>query len=167
MELNQKIIDNLEALDEDYGKLRSLLEEKQEAVIDRKIDRLEKINNKVELLLSEIRELHERREKLWRKRIGGGPEIVTGDHVADVMPEILAGRLADLRQTIKQKVRDIQRLSEGIANRLEDRLSVQERMFDSLYESVEASKQDDDTYDQQGKKDNKADKPSVVIDEAV
>lgn len=167
MGLDRKVLTNLEDIANDYDKLLDLVEAKREAVHNRDIDRLEEINEKEEMLLGELRELHERREELWRRKVDLEPEVVTLEQVMDNIPELLANKMEELQKEIKQKVQDIQLLTEQVANSLNDRLNVHERMFSSLYDSVESTQQEDDTYDQQGQKENQADKPSVVIDEAV
>lgn len=162
----RRVLENLEELEEVHQDLLELLEAKREAVSNRDVENLEQINQAARGVLGSVRELHAERKKIWENLSEKSEQPVTLDDVCvQLEPDVEEGlreKAADLRELVA----DVQRLSGEIAESLSGRLQTFDRLFGTLLDSVE-EEEEEKTYDEQGERDQRDEKPSVVIDEAV
>ncbi len=165
MGVEESILVNLKTLNKYHESLEKQLFEKQQAVMERNIERLEILNRSTAEITDEIKQLHKRRKQLWGKLIVG-EKYPTAELLLSELSGNIVEEVEELVGVLRQRMEKIQFLSAEISESLTDRLDGYNKIFTSLFESLD-DHPEVQTYDGQGKQDKTQQKPSVVIDEAV
>jgi len=161
----EKLIDLLDVFHEHYSELLELLQEKQDVLLDRKIDRLAEITETEEVYLEQLKSLENDRKRLFAEILPSDePQSeVPLDELLQYFPESLHSSLQDIRGDLKSVVRDVQRLNEENMFLLENRLSV----YDRIFNMITGRNKDNKTYgrDRQAREANT--NQARLVDEAI
>ncbi len=164
MSKETELVNNLEELNQKHETLLSLLERKLEAILEREIEKLAKINEEGSELVGEIRGLHEERRNLWVEI--AGEEVTTVEDLLPVVGSELGNRLQSLAEQLRRNNRDIQIKTERISEALRNRMRDIDNVFETVFEVLNGG-EEEQTYDESGQKSDQENKQSMVFDEAV
>jgi hypothetical protein len=169
MESGKKLFSNLLDLKEEYEKLRSTVQEKQTAIIDRDLDKIQDFTRQEQVLSAQLRELGARQRELWLEICGCDDEELENmelDELLENMEEQTRQRYVQKRTELKFVLRDIQRINSENMELLKNRLSDLDSLFNTVFEELGAD-EGDGTYDKRLNDTNKKQKTSVLIDRAI
>lgn len=158
----------VQSLERNLDLHRDLLEivrAKQDAIQDRDTDRIESLTEREEALSSQLKELTTKQTSQIQgiaDQIGLDTEQPTIADIRDEAGKSVADTLSGLRTEIKQVVRDVQTVTKENMFLLENRI----RVYDRFFETIQGDS-DNDTYDNNMKKDSKQANPALVINESI
>jgi flagellar biosynthesis/type III secretory pathway chaperone len=160
-----QLVKRLEDTLEEYRSLLELLEDKQEILLDRDVDRLEEITEKEQQFVDELQRLESDRGELWDELL---PEDVDRDEasidrVLSHVSESIGEQLRDIRVELKKVVRDVRRINDENTLLLENRISV----FDEIFEMITGDQDDNTTYGPDTETEQQSTQTPRLVDEAI
>ena len=161
----KKLIDLLGVVYEQYCELHEILEEKQDVLLDRDIDRLNDITETEEAYLEQLKRLEDDRKRLFAEILPSDESRseVPIDELLEYVPESLHPDLEEIRIELKSVVRDVQRLNEENMLLLKNRLSV----YDRIFNMIKGKDQDNKTYGRDRQAQEAETSQARLVDEAI
>lgn len=169
METEKKLIDNLEAMKEEYEKLRDAAARKQEAIFERDLETIQKLTRAEELLTGQLRELGDRQRWLWAEISGYDCQKIITLELEDLLVYLdseFKDRYVKKRIELKFILRDLQRISSENINLLENRLGDLNELFKAVFEEL-GVEGGEETYDKKLNDNKNKQKTSMLIDRAI
>ncbi|MFB6356443.1 MAG: flagellar protein FlgN [bacterium] len=160
----KELLQLLEQITSNFEKLVTAARKKQDALMERDIDRLEEINEAESALSGQIQKQRDQTEELWQNILDTDVERLelSMEQVIDEVPERYRDELRDVRQELETATRELQSVTRENILLLENRLDVYDELFDAM-----SDENKDERYGRDRQEKQERINSPMMIDEAI